>query len=156
MSLEKLVAISGKGGVYKMVGNRSNGLVLEDLDSNKRFFASSRTHQFTPLESISIYTENEDDETVSLANVFISILELMETTPLVGHKSSGLDIRNYFRKILPNHDKDKVMISDIRKIIKWFNFLNGHNLISIEALKAVDEAVKEAAKKEEEAKEEKA
>ena len=145
MSLEKLIAVSGKGGIFKMIGNRSNGLVLQELDSNKRFFASSRLHQFTPLESISIYTEDYggDDETVSLAQVFINMLEKQETTPPVSTKSSGREIRTYFNEILPNHDKDKVMLSDVKKIVKWFNFLNTKGLISVESLEAAAVAAEE-------------
>ncbi len=143
MSLEKLVAVSGKGGVFKMVGNRSNGLVLQDLDTGKKSFASSRIHQFTPLESISIYTEVEDDEqTVSLAMVFSTMLEQLDINPPISVKAGGFDIRNYFKKILPNHDKDKVMLSDIKKIIKWFNFLNERSLISIESLKPAEKVEK--------------
>ena len=138
MSLEKLIAVSGKGGIYKMIGNRSNGLVLQELDSNKRFFASSRLHQFTPLESISIYIDdNGEEETVSLAQVFINMLEQLETTPPVSPKGTGREVRTYFNVILPNHDRDKVMLSDIKKIVKWFNFLNGKGLISVESLQPV-------------------
>ena len=145
MSLEKLIAVSGKGGIFKMIGNRSNGLVLQELDSNKRFFASSRLHQFTPLESISIHTEDYggDDETVSLAQVFINMLEKQETTPPVSTKASGREIRTYFNEILPNHDKDKVMLSDVKKIVKWFNFLNTKGLISVESLEAAAVAAEE-------------
>lgn len=136
MSLEKLVAVSGKSGIFKMVGNRSNGLILQDLDTQKRVFASSRLHQFTPLESISIYTEdeNQQDETASLAMVFTNMIDNMDLYPPVSPKASGLDIRQYFAKILPNYDRDKVLVSDIKKIIKWFNYLTERNLISRESL----------------------
>ena len=145
MSLEKLVAVSGKSGIFKMVVNRSNGLVLQDLDTKKRLFASSRLHQFTPLESISIYTEDEDtqEETASLAKVFINMIEIMDTYPPVSTKANGLDIKQYFAKVLPSYDRDKVLTSDIKKIIKWFNFLHSRNMISIENLTPAPVAAEE-------------
>ena len=145
MSLEKLVAVSGKSGIFRMVGNRSNGLVLQDLDTKKRLFASSRLHQFTPLESISIYTEDEDtqEETASLAKVFINMIEIMDTYPPVSTKANGLDIKQYFAKVLPSYDRDKVLTSDIKKIIKWFNFLHSRNMISIENLTPAPVAAEE-------------
>ena len=60
MNLEKLVAVSGMSGLYRMAANRSNGLIIEDIKSGKRSFASARKHQFTPLESIAIYTDDGD------------------------------------------------------------------------------------------------
>jgi hypothetical protein len=71
MNLEKLVAVSGRSGLFRMASNRANGLVVEDLDNGKRFFVSARLHQFTPLASISIYTDTEE-ETVELKQVFKS------------------------------------------------------------------------------------
>jgi hypothetical protein len=59
MELENFVVVTGLSGVYKMAANRSNGLIVEDLDSGKKRFVSARQHQFTPLESIAIYTLND-------------------------------------------------------------------------------------------------
>ena len=130
MNLEDLVAVSGMSGIYKMAANRNNGLIVEDLDSGKRKFASARKHQFTPLESIAIYTD--DDDSVELAKVFKSMLEQIEDTPPVKTSAKSAQVRDYFNDILPNHDRDKVHVSDIKKVIKWFNFLNERNLLSLE------------------------
>ena len=139
MNLEKLVAISGKSGIYRMVANRPNGLIVEDLDN-------ARMHQFTPLESISIYTEDEE-QTVELKHVFHTMLMTKAETPLVESKASAVDTRNYFEFILPNHDRDKVLISDIKKIVKWFQFLDARDMLSpieesdevVEDVEAVEE-----------------
>lgn len=143
MNLNKLVAVSGRSGIYRMAANRSNGLIIEDLDSGKKIFAPSRKHQFTPLESISIYTDNEED-TVELKQVFHKMLEQFEANPPVGTKSNSAIIKNYFETILPEYDRDRVLVSDIKKIIKWFNYLNDRQLLSLE------EPVEAAAGEEEE------
>ncbi|WMX12654.1 MULTISPECIES: DUF5606 domain-containing protein [unclassified Aureispira] len=151
MNLEKLVAVSGRSGIYKMAANRPNGLIIEDLDTGKKFFAPSRRHQFTPLESISIYTDTEE-ATVELKAVFISMLTQLESNPPVATKASSVEIKNYFEGILPEYDRDKVLVSDIKKLIKWFNFLNERGLLSLpteEELAAEAAAKEEAAKKEE-------
>ena len=62
MNLEKLVAVAGISGVFRLVANRNNGLIIEDLDTGKRSFASSRKHQFTPLETIGIFIDNGETE----------------------------------------------------------------------------------------------
>jgi hypothetical protein len=143
MNLEKLVAVSGRPGIYKMAANRPNGLIIEDLDSGKKLFAPSRRHQFTPLESISIYTETEE-ATVELKTVFINMLTQFESNPPIATKASSTDIKNYFEVILPEYDRDKVLVSDIKKLIKWFNYLNERELL---ALPTEEELAAEAAAK---------
>jgi len=131
MNLEKLVAISGKSGLFSMVSNRSNGLIVEDLDNRQRFFVSARTHQFTPLASISIYTEDEE-ETVELKEVFKRMKASLVENPLVDMKADSSEFRTYFENIMPEHDRDRVLISDIKKLTKWFGFLHERNLLTEE------------------------
>jgi hypothetical protein len=130
MSLENLVAVSGMNGLFKVAGNRSNGLIIEDVDTGKRKFASVRLHQFSPLESISIYTYTDSEP---LLNVFKSMATKIESMPASGLQSSNPQILNYFREILPEFDEDRVKINDIKKVIKWFLFLNERGLITEEA-----------------------
>lgn len=138
MNLERLVAVSGRPGIYRMAANRPNGLILEELDSKKRMFASGRVHQFTPLESISIYTEDEQD-TVDLKQVFRNMFSQLEQLPTPSSKAKPQELRSYFLEILPSHDTDRVLISDIKKIIKWFNFLNDRGIIDLEPDPVVEE-----------------
>ena len=127
MNLKDLVAVSGMPGIFKMAGNRNNGLIVEDLDTGKRKFASARKHQFTPLESIAIFTD--DDDSVELAKVFQNMKDQLEDNPPIPVNSKSDDLREYFLDVLPNHDRDKVHISDIKKLLKWFNFLTERNLL---------------------------
>lgn len=129
MKLDDLVAVSGMSGVYKLAANRNNGLIIEDLDNGKRKFAPARKHQFTPLASIGIFTL---DDSTELKIIFRTMVEQMETNPVLSTNDSSKDLHTYFRKILPDYDEDKVHTSDIKKVIKWFNFLNERNLIDME------------------------
>ena len=147
MKLEDLVAVSGMSGLFKMAANRNNGLIIEDLDTGKRKFAPSRKHQFTPLATIGIYTLEDSKE---LNVVFETILEQLESNPPpVGTKAPSADYHTWFRKILADYDEDRVQTSDLKKLIKWFNFINERKLFPLEAPE------KEEAKEEEEKSEEK-
>lgn len=123
MKLENLVAVSGLPGVYKMVANRNNGLIVEDMTHGKRRFTSARKHQFTPLESIAIYTD--DGDSTELKNVFRNMLDQLEDNPPVEVNAPALEIHEYFADVLPNYDKDRVNTGDIKKVIKWFAYLQG-------------------------------
>jgi len=123
MNLKDLVSISGMPGLYKLVTSRPNGLVIADLDTGKTKFASSRKHQFTPLETVGIYT---DTDTTELKDVFIS---MMKKPPPTGKIENSIYFE-YFESVLPKFDRDKVYLSDIKKIIKWFQFMNERDLFS--------------------------
>lgn len=129
MKLDELVAVSGLSGVFKLAANRNNGLIIEDLDTGKKRFASARKHQFTPLASIGIFTL---DDSTELKIIFRTMIEQAEENPVPKISESSKVLHDFFRKILPEYDEDKVHTSDIKKVIKWFNFLNERNLIDLE------------------------
>jgi hypothetical protein len=130
MNFDEIIAVSGLGGLYRMVANRSNGLIVEELASKKRRFASARKHQFTPLASIGIYTD--DGDTLELKKVFRNMEDQYEDNPPVDVNSPGEELREYFSDVLPNYDQDRVKMTDIKKVIKWFVFLKEGNMLSLE------------------------
>lgn len=130
MKLDDLIAVGGLPGLYRMAANRSNGLIVEDLESGKRRFASSRKHQFTPLGSIAIFTD--DGESVALAKVFQSMLDQIADQPPVSTQANSAELFDYFADVLPNYDKDRVYPGDIKKVIKWFNTLHESGLLTDE------------------------
>lgn len=138
MKLDEFVAVSKLPGLYRMVANRSNGLIVEDLDSGKRRFASARQHDFTPLASIGIYTE---DDTSELSQVFTNMLEQFDTNPPVSPNVSAEEISTYFGTILPEFDRDRVHTRDIKKVIKWFTFLKERDLLKPAEEEAAEEKV---------------
>ena len=132
MNLSKLVAVSGMPGIFRMVTNKPNGLIVEDLKDGKRQFVSVRSATFTPLESIFIYVNNQEEESIPLKNVFRLMLENIETTPVPAIKAADKDFKAYLATVLPNYDRDRVYVSDMKKLIKWFTFLNDMEMLSLE------------------------
>ena len=138
MEVKEFVAISGMPGVYKIISGRSNGLIIEDFDTKERQFVPNRQHQFSPFETIAVFTNNEEDSMV-IGKVFAHMHDLGEEP--VSEKASSKELREYFTKALPNHDRDRVHTSDIKKIIKWYKFLNSRDLLKPK----VEEAAMETA-----------
>lgn len=128
MNLEKFMSVSGISGLQKLVANRNNGLIVEDLATGKRRFVPARGHQFTPLASIGIYTN--DGDTTELKNVFERMLEKLTTNPPVDINADASVLHAYFAEVLPEYDQDRVKTSDIKKTIKWFTFLQERDLFN--------------------------
>lgn len=122
MNLDNFLVIAGVPGVHKLVTTRSNGLVIEDRQEGRTRFVPVRQHQITPLGTVAIYTDT-DEGTVPLTDVFQKMLDQLEAIPAVDPNASSAELRNYFAQILPEHDRDRVHINDIKKCIKWFNFM---------------------------------
>lgn len=129
MDLNKLVAVSGMPGLYRMISNKSNGLIVEHLETGKRTFASARKHQFTPLESISIFTT--DNDSVTFKEVLQRIKALEAKTPVPSPDESASVLREWFAQVLPNHDRSRVYNSDIKKIIKWYQLLDAQGFLQL-------------------------
>lgn len=130
MNLDKYVAVSGWPGLYEMAANRSNGLIVTDLETKKSRFASVRKHQFTPLGSVAIYTYADS---IPIADIFKAMIAKKDTLEIPTGKESKDVLNNYFSEIVPDFDKDRVYPSDIKKVIKWYHFLNERNLLTEEA-----------------------
>ncbi|MEP5338226.1 MAG: DUF5606 domain-containing protein [Algibacter sp.] len=131
MSLEKIIAIAGKPGLYNLVTQTRGGFVAESLIDKKRLSVS--VHQnVSVLSEIAIYTLEEE---VPLREVLKSIKEKENgNTTSVGPKESKDKLEEYFFDVLPNYDEDRVYASDIKKIIQWYNLLHKHDLLeNIEA-----------------------
>ena len=137
MNLKEFVVVTGLPGVQKLVSTKNNGMLVSDIDTGKVRFASVRKHQFSPLETISMYTN--DDDSVELKTVFKNMLDQLADNPLPTAKASSEDHRAYFTKILPNHDRDQVHISDIKKAVRWFNYLHERGLLNASEEKGSEE-----------------
>ena len=110
-----------------MIANRPNGLMVVNLEGGKRKFVTSRKHQFTPLESISIYTVKDS---VPLEEIFTTMHEKLATLPPPEPKASSAEAETYFKEILPEYDPYRVHTKDIKKVVKWFNAMNTAGLIT--------------------------
>jgi Domain of unknown function (DUF5606) len=141
MNLDKLIAITGMSGIYKAVVSRKNGMIVEDLDLRQQRFVPMRGYQFSPLQTIGVYTDN--NETLPLEEVFQKMLDAIETTPPVAHDAVPKALFGYFESVLPNYDKERVKQSDVRKIIKWFVFLNQRGLLTTDPKDAEEKITEE-------------
>ncbi len=120
MELSKILSISGRPGLYKMVGESKNGLIVESLADGKKFpvFAHERV---SSLKEISIYTETDD---ISLRKVLKKIEEIQSGKPVDNpKKASGNELKSLFEQVVPDYDKDAVYVSDIKKVFTWYNLL---------------------------------
>ncbi len=124
MNLDKYLVVSGVPGVHKLVTSRADGVIIEDRKEGRTRFVSARQGQVTPLATVAIYTNADDGEgTVPLVEVFEKMYDQHEAIPPADVNASSPDLRAYFTQILPDHDQDRVHINDIKKCIKWFNFM---------------------------------
>jgi hypothetical protein len=126
MDLSKILAISGKPGLYEVVSQSKTGLIVESLTDGKRIpvFAS---HQSSALEDISMFTYGDD---VPLKEVFWKIHEKENGKPSIDPKSSADKLKEYFETILPDYDKERVYPSDIKKLLSWYNLLLDKGMIT--------------------------
>ncbi|OBX21390.1 MULTISPECIES: DUF5606 family protein [Bizionia] len=137
MSLEKILSIAGKPGLYKMIAQTRGGFVAESLLDGKKMSVGIH-HNVSILSEIAIYTLTEEKP---LREVFKLIKEKEsgnETS--VSHKESKDKLEEYFFEVLSDYDEDRVYASDIKKIIQWYNLLQKNDLLDLEA-EAETEAV---------------
>ena len=119
---QTILAISGKPGLYKLVSRAKNSLIVEALDETHKRIPAFGTDRITSLGDIAMFTESED---IALYKVFNAVKEL-ENGKAVSFdykKASGKELQDYFTKVLPEWDRDRVHTSDIKKLLQWYNIL---------------------------------
>lgn len=127
MELKEIVSVAGVSGLKRIVAQRPDGLIVSDLDGTGRKFMSSRINMFTPLENISIYTLSD---TEPLGKVLWKMKQLEPEHPPVSPKADVDELRAYMEKVLPEYDPDQVFVSDIKKLIKWYEVLKDLDVIT--------------------------
>lgn len=142
--LKGILSVSGHSGLFKLVAEAKNNIVVESLDTNKRMPVYS-TAKVSSLEDIAIFTENED---MPLKDVFKAINNLENGGAAISVKSTDKELKAYFQKVLPEYDKDRVYISDIKKVLLWYNALHEKNLLDFsepDAKETKDEKTEDSA-----------
>jgi hypothetical protein len=119
MEFSKIISVTGKPGLFQVVSQSKNAIIVEALADQKRIAINS-TQNVSLLENIAIYTYEED---VPLLNVFKAMFEKTEGKVAVSHKESGKKLAAFFTEVLPNYDDERVYTSNIKKVIQWFNIL---------------------------------
>lgn len=125
MSLDKILSIGGRPGLYRMLTQTRTGLVAESLMDNKKVTVGMSSN-VSVLSEIAIYTLEEE---LPLRAVFLKI-QIKENggKTSVKHKDDKLSLEEYFFEVLPDYDEDRVYVSDIKKIIQWYNILHDHGI----------------------------
>ena len=122
MEYSKLVAVTGLPGLYEVLSSKSDGAVVRSLEDGSTKFAATRTHNFSHLESIEIYTQSDN---VNLVEIFYAIEKAGGSLP---DAKDNAALKKYFEKVFPEMDFERVYASDMKKMVKWYEQLKKHNI----------------------------
>lgn len=142
MNLEKIMAISGKPGLYELKLQTRTGFVAESLADGKKVTVGLRNN-VSLLSEISMYTNSEEKP---LVEVMRNIAKKENNGPALSHKEDNGKLLAYFEEVLPDYDQDRVYPSDIKKVLSWYNVLQAKGLVSSEDPTAEKEAKPKAKK----------
>jgi len=125
MSLDKILSIAGKPGLYELITQTRSGFVAESLLDGKKITVGLRNN-VSVLSEIAIYTLEEE---LPLREVFLKIqVKEKGGKTSIPHKSDKIKLEEYFFDVLPDYDEDRVYASDIKKVIQWYNILHENDI----------------------------
>lgn len=151
MDLKEIASISGKGGLFRIVKPTRSGVIVESLDDKAARMVATANHRISVLKEISIYT-NDAEGSAPLEDVLQTIYKEFGDDPGVDSSSSSEELKSFLQHILPDYDRDRVYVSDIKKLVAWYKILLQY---APEALQpAAESAEKETAPEAEKEKEE--
>ncbi len=135
--LKTILSISGKPGLYKLISQGKNMLIVESISEDKKRFPAYGNEKVISLADIAMYT---NDAEVPLKEVLTSVLkkENGEVASIDAKKSSGDQLRAYFGEVLPDFDRDRVYVTDIKKLINWYNILIANGITDFSSEEVVD------------------
>jgi len=147
MDLTKIVSISGRPGLFKLLTEMKNGFIVESLQEGKRFpvFGNARV---SSLEEISIYSTGDED--IGIREVLKAIDEKVEKGEKPDPKAGPEELQSFFAGAVPEYDAERVYLSDIKKILSWYRLLKENDLLSFEEEEEEKEVKGEKGEKEEE------
>ena len=122
MEFKDIAAVAGKGGLYKVVKPTKSGVILEALDDSKAKIVTNINHKVSVLAEISVYCTG-DEETIALPAVFTKIKDEFGDDLGVDKNADPDELKSFLAHILPEYDRDKVYVSDIKKIVNWYMIL---------------------------------
>lgn len=128
MDLTKIISISGKPGLYKLISQAKGGFIVEDLDKGKKTSISAQNN-VSLLENVAIYGVSEE---FPLKDVFTKIYNKENGGACISHKESGASLRKYMEEVLPEYDESRVYDSDLKKLFQWYNILQAKGLVTPE------------------------
>lgn len=122
MTLAEIATITGKGGLFKVMAPTKSGVILESLDEHKTKLVATTNHRLSLLNEISIYTTSKEG-TVPLADVLKKINKEFGSDLGVDANSDGNELKAFLKSILPEYDEQRVYVSDIKKLVKWYEIM---------------------------------
>lgn len=125
MDLSGIISIAGMSGLYKVIAQTKNGLIVESLIDKKRIPAYA-THKVSALEDVSIYSTGDD---VPLKEVLQKIYDKEKGAPCIDHKTPDAELKKYFKSAFAEYDEERVYVSDIKKVVMWYNILQKEGLL---------------------------
>lgn len=158
MTLKDVASISGKGNLFKVLAPAKAGVIIESLDDAKTRMVATTNHKMSLLSEISIYTTTKEG-TVPLEEVLKKMHKEFGADPGVDANSESSELKSFLKSILPEYDEDRVYVSDIKKLVKWYAILLKHApqiFEEKEQEQTSEETKKEKAEEKEEAKKAKA
>ena len=123
MNFDKIAAVSGKGGLYKVLNMSRSGVILESLDGKKSKLVVGIDAKVSMLSEISIYTLSEKGD-IPLEEVMHKIHEEFEGDTGIEKNSPADELKSFLSHVLPDYDEEKVYVSDIKKLVNWYNILS--------------------------------
>lgn len=130
MSIQKILSISGKPGLFELKIQTRTGFVAESLLDGKKITVGLRSN-VSLLSEIAVYTYTEE---IKLIEVFKAIATKENEGLALSHKEDDAKLKSYFREVLPEFDEDRVYASDIKKILNWYNILQPKGFVTLESL----------------------
>jgi len=130
MTLEKIISVGGKPGLYEVLTQTRTGVLAASLIDGKRITVSAREN-VSLLSEIAIYTLTEE---MPLGEVFQKIFDHLSGASALSHKSSKDELEAFFFDVLPEYDEDRVYASDIKKVVQWYNLLIGKGVTDFSTL----------------------
>ena len=122
MELSDLASVSGKGGLFKILKPTRTGVILESLDEKKSKLVATTHHRVSALHEISIYTLDEEGS-VPLEAILQKIFTEFDDDPGIDSSSSNEELKSFLKHILPDYDMDRVYVSDIKRLVGWYNII---------------------------------
>jgi Domain of unknown function (DUF5606) len=122
MELTEIASISGKGGLFKVLKPGKSGVLLESMDAAKTRIVASASQRLSLLSEISIYTTTKEG-TVPLEEVLKKINQEYKNDLGVDGNSDGNELKAFLKSVLPTFDEDRVYVSDVKKLVKWYAIL---------------------------------
>jgi hypothetical protein len=123
MTLAEIASISGKGGLFKVVAPTKSGVILESLDDTKTKLVATTSHRLSLLHEISIYTTTKEG-TVPLEDILRKMRADFGSDLGVDGNSDATELKSFMKAIVPEFDENRVYISDIKKLIRWYEIIS--------------------------------